>query len=942
MVYFVDRVVICDAYEEPNRFYELLPGGRTQLIEGHRRPSMRLKFASDAGSARILENLLGSQTTLDSSMETPNRELNNFVNSLRDEVREWRNGTGKWAGRPYGGTIAEVTKDLLYWWFGREQERKAQGKRFFFCQREAIETLIYLFEVKSGYKMPETGSLLRYAVKLATGTGKTVVMALVVVWSTLHHARVGGSFLSENFLVMVPNLTVRDRVRGASRGDGLDPTGKSNLYKDYDMVPPQYTSIFNPNVLVRNWQAIALEDERDDWTSDYPEDVGRFIPASVQWAAARRSQRDPAGPIRRAIRGWKDLVVINDEAHHVYGEKRTRRGEDPDYIRWNKIIDNISKVAKIGLCIDLSATPWYGSGSTKPEGTLFEWLVSDFSVYDAFESGLVKVVRLPEERGGGRAYLDIWDMVRGAKTQEEYVSACKGAIASIYSSWKLEFNRWKTSRVPSKGPSPVLLVVTSDAKRAAWIFDHLTRDFPLLRNGDPDDPKSFVTIQVDSHVFDADEGRELVLREMVNTVGRAGMPGERVRCIVCVNMLSEGWDVKNVTHILGIRAFGSALLTEQVIGRGLRLTNYDVLNQPIQERIPGYEETVDAFGIPFIGFPVQRRKRVVAGDWGSKPQWIQPDSRKSEFAIEVPHVRSWAVGISRPLTDLVRTGSMAELVVDSKQTPSNIRVRPVVGGEPEEILTLAGFRADFPLMRTAFMVAEELFQRTNPGSASATGLGPSFEELLDFVWAYLETKIRTRGGADPRDVGIYYWRSQLLDLLEGTIRSVGMVDARPVPIHSDPPFLKSGEMRPFQWSGVIAEGRKSHLSLVACHNDFEKQFADFLDAASDVGRFIKNERLGFSITYYQMTRPRQYFPDFVVAIKVKQDVESYWLIETKGEKHEDTILKSQAAQQWCAKLSGEKYGIWRYLLVPQPEFEQALEAGVDSVAKLSKFITGAD
>ncbi|MDG6912601.1 MAG: DEAD/DEAH box helicase family protein [Nitrososphaerota archaeon] len=940
MAYFVDRVVICDAYEEPDRFYELLPGGRTQLVEGHRRPSMRLKFASDDGEIRTLENLLGDQTTLDSSTETPNRELNDFVNGLREEVREWRNGTGKWVGHPYGG-VSEVTKELLYWWFCRQEERKSQGKRFFFCQREAIETLIYLFEAKSGYKMPETGSLLRYALKLATGTGKTVVMALVVVWSSLHRARVSGSPLSENFLVMVPNLTVRDRVRGTPRGDGLDPSGEFNLYDEYEMVPPQHSSVFHPNVLVKNWQSVRLEEERDDWTRDDAEDGGRFIPASVQWATARRAQRDPTGPIRRAINGWKDLVIINDEAHHVYGEKRTRRGEELDYIRWNKVIDLVSKIAKIGLCVDLSATPWYGSGSTKPEGTLFEWLISDFSVYDAFESGLVKVVRLPEEKGGGRAYLDIWDMVKGARTQEEYVSACKGAIASIYSSWKAEYKGWKVSEAPSKGPSPVMLIVTSDAKKASWIFDHVTRDYPLLRNAGPDNPKSFITIRVDSHIFDADEGLELVLREMVNTVGRAGMPGEKVRCIVCVNMLSEGWDVKNVTHILGIRAFGSDLLTEQVIGRGLRLTNYDVLNQPLVERPAGYEETVDAFGIPFIGFPIQHRKRAAAGDWGNKPNWIQPDARKSAFALEVPHVRSWAVGINRPLAELVKTGSMSSLVVDSKHTPSDIRVRPVVGGKPEDVLTLAEFRADFPLMRTAFMVAKELYERTNPDFAASTGVGPSFDELLEFSKTYLEEKLQTRGSADPRDVGIYYWRSQLLDVLEGTIRSVGVVDAKPVPIHAVPPFLKSTDVRPFQWSGVIAEGKKSHLSLVACHNDFEKQFADFLDRASDVRRFIKNERLGFSITYYQMTRPRQYFPDFVVMTKLEGASEINWLVETKGEKHEDTILKSQAAQQWCAKLSGEKYGNWRYLLVPQQDFERAVGRRVSSVTELARLITGA-
>ncbi|MEK7206199.1 MAG: hypothetical protein AAB254_11910, partial [candidate division NC10 bacterium] len=283
--------------------------------------------------------------------------------------------------------------------------------------------------------------------------------------------------------------------------------------------------------------------------------------------------------MRRVLGGWRDLVVINDEAHHVYGEKQVKKGEDPEYIKWSKILERIGKAARISLVVDLSATPWYGSGSPKPEGTLFEWLVSDFSVYDAFESGLVKVVRLPGEEGGGLVYLDLWDAVKGAKTKEEYLSGCKGAIASIYASWKEDFQGWGGLLDFARGPSPVMLLVASDATRAKWLFEHVTKDYEFLRNPDVENPRRWVTIQVDSKVFDADRGNEAILREMVNTVGRKGMAGEHVRCIVSVNMLSEGWDVKSVTHILGLRAFGSPLLTEQIIGRGLRRTNYDVLNQ---------------------------------------------------------------------------------------------------------------------------------------------------------------------------------------------------------------------------------------------------------------------------------------------------------------------------------------------------------------------------
>jgi len=711
MAYVVDRVVICDAYQEPAKHYQLLAGGRSKLAEG-RRPSMRfLASAKDVKGG--IAGVVGKEAGLFDDLSASAAEENDFVNQLRDEVRAWRE-----AGYP--GT-AIVTRRLLEWWFERDEERRATAKRFFFCQQEAVETVIYLYEVQNRRRMPETGDLLRYALKLATGTGKTVVMALFVTWATLHKRKVSGSSLSANFLVLVPNLTVRDRVSGQPRGDGLDPAGEHNLYDAFEMVPPEYRDEFHPNVLVRNWQGIPLEAKREDWIGegDVPLEEGRFIPQSVLRAMRRRAKQDPNAPIRRLLGGWRDLVVINDEAHHVYGEKRARKGEDPDYIKWSRILERVSKAARLSLVLDLSATPWYGSGSPKPEGTLYEWLVSDFSVYDAFESGLVKVVRLPDPDAQGRVYLDLWDLVKGARTREEYLRACKGAIASIYSSWKKDYDEWASSFEFARGPAPVLLCVTSDATRAGWVFEHLTREYELLRNPDDEDRTRWVTIQIDSKVFDADKGQEAVIREMVNTVGSKGKPGEHVRAIVSVNMLSEGWDVKSVTHILGLRAFGSPLLTEQIIGRGLRRTNYDVLNQPLEERPEGSEETVDAFGIPFVGFPVEKRKRPKTGDWGGKPVWIEPDPKKAKHRVTVPNVRSWAVGVTESLADLIRIDDLPQIRLDPRQTPPDVHVRPVVGGAPEAVMTLAEVRREWPVLRTAFLMAEELFQETNPGSAGS-------------------------------------------------------------------------------------------------------------------------------------------------------------------------------------------------------------------------------
>lgn len=934
MAYVVDRVVICDAFQEPERHYQLLTGGRSKLSEG-RRPSMRfLASAKDVKGG--IAGVVGKEAGLFEDLLASSEQRNDFVNWLRDEVRAWRE-----AGYP--GT-AGVTRRLLEWWFERDEERRATAKRFFFCQQEAVETVIYLYEVQGRRKMPETGALLRYALKLATGTGKTVVMALFVTWSTLHKRKVSGSSLSSNFLVLVPNITVRDRVSGVPRGDGLDQTGEHNLYDSFDIVPPEYREEFRPNLLVRNWQGIPLVGKRDDWIGEEIIEEGRFIPQSVLRAMRRRAKQDPNATIRRLLGGWRDLVIINDEAHHVYGEKRTKKGEEPGYIKWSRILDRVSKAARLSLVLDLSATPWYGSGSAKPEGTLYEWLVSDFSVYDAFESGLVKVVRLPDPDEQGRVYLDLWDLVKGAKTKEEYLRACKGAIASIYSSWKKDHNEWASSFDFARGPSPVLLCVTDSAQRAAWLFEHLTREYPQLVNPDDEDRTRWVTIPIDSKVFDADKGNEAVLREMVNTVGWKGKPGEHVRAIVSVNMLSEGWDVKSVTHILGLRAFGSPLLTEQIIGRGLRRTNYDVLNQPFDERPEGSEETVDAFGVPFVGFPVEKRKRARTGTWGKDLNWIEPDAKKEKYRVAVPNVRSWAVGVVESLADLIWVEDLPEVRLNPKDAPE-VKVRPVVGGRPEAIMTLDEFRAEWPVLKTAFLLSSELFDATNPGSAADLGIGPTFDELLDVSRRYVDSRVvpLTADGqrADMRDIGIYFWRQQARDVLETAIRGSGAAGVEAVPILASPEWLDTAKLRRFQWTGIVADGKRCHTNKVPCHTDLEKRFADFLDGAKDVVRYFKNERFGFSVTYYESNRPRQYYPDFIIAARDTDGREVMWLAETKGEIRPNTALKSEAARLWCEKMSGTKYGQWRYLFVQQRKIEAALAIGVKSLAELAESVVAA-
>jgi hypothetical protein len=360
-------------------------------------------------------------------------------------------------------------------------------------------------------------------------------------------------------------------------------------------------------------------------------------------------------------------------------------------------------------------------------------------------------------------------------------------------------------------PPPVLLCIADNATRAAWLFEHLSKDYKLLRNPDDDNRQKWVTIQVDFGVFDADKGNEAVLREMVNTVGKKGAAGEHVHCVVSVNMLSEGWDVKSVSHILGLRAFGSPLLTEQVIGRGLRRTNYDVLNQPLEERPEGYEETADAFGIPFVGFPVQKRKRPKTGSWGNKPVWIEVDEKKAKHRVRIPNVRSWAVSVVDRLSNMIQ---VAKLPATHANPIAEVTVRPVVGGNPEAVLTLGRFREEWPLLRRSFLLAQEPYEATNPGTAADLGYGPTFDELVDVARDYVEHRVTIPKNGDHRDIGIYNWRLQARDVLENAIRGAAAGTAQ-VPILATPEW--EGQVdQPGQFVSRRRDGfRRAELGFLA-------------------------------------------------------------------------------------------------------------------------------
>ncbi len=674
----VDRPILCNPYEEPRDhwIYDKETGAASRA--GTRRPASYWYKTERTGSAQL---------TLTGLAEEERDDLP-LVNALREDVRKWRE-----AGYP-GAT--HVTRDLLRHW-----ARADRARRLFFCQIEAVETIVYLLEIrfpgKAGIRgNPKLGkedlirmlagarpsfsnpgqdffprlidpgqdetlaALRRIACKMATGSGKTVVMSMVVAWAFCNRGQNPATTLFPNgVLICCPNLTVKERLQV------LRPERPDNYYEAFDIVPLKYRPLMQSGkVLVTNWHRFAPESEHSENGKNY--------------AVVNKGPETPDAFARRVLEDLYDrlpIMVMNDEGHHCWRPAEAQ--EDPGTVDkdeaeearvWLDGLDRINNctidpIARpgISICLDLSATPFYLKGSGYPEGRPFPWIVSDFGLVDAIESGIVKIPRLPVLDTTGRPdpkYFKLWKAInenlepgerlpgKAKRPKPEVVyREAEGALLQIASQWKERFLQMQAATPGQERVPPVLILVCDNTDIAEVFYRKISGETEMetvteadvaealsedeRRSGTGDDngpprakqgkrkvatvygkgaifPELFSnapglgrTIRIDTKV--ADEENEL--RHIVATVGKAGQPGEHVRCVVSVSMLTEGWDANNVTHILGVRAFGSQLLCEQVVGRGLRRMDY--VPDPKTGLLT--EEYVDVYGIPFSVIPFKGR-----------------------------------------------------------------------------------------------------------------------------------------------------------------------------------------------------------------------------------------------------------------------------------------------------------------------------------------------
>jgi type III restriction enzyme len=870
--------IINDAFTEPSRHWHF--GGVTPELTDGRRLAGYLAPSPDQ-TLRITDDLIPLET----------------VNDLRSRVRQWRDDG-------YAGSTM-VTRDLFRHWF--DDDRRLTNTRPFFCQQEAVETIIFLTEapdhLKVGVKVPASGeAYTRWAVKMATGTGKTMVMALLTAWSGLNKvANRQDTRFTDQILVVCPNLTVRDRLTGA---DGLDPKHVESVYAGFDLVPPQYSKLLGQvKVQVMNWHQLAPK-----------EDPKRSV--------LKRGRESDAAFCKRVLTDLSPngrIMVLNDEAHHAYrfpSDVKVSR-ENADELReatiWIDGLEKIDRQREILRAVDCSATPMYPSSFKDRAWTPFEWIVSDFALVDAIESGLVKIPRTPTADNSDEAipkYRNLWEHIKKTlpKRNEaeedshpltDYLAEADGPLKQLSGAWEETFTSWEEAgrKVP-----PVMIAICHDTTVARLLERHIAdlgEASPLLVNPIDGPP---VTIRIDSDALSKAESGEgtadaEAIRELVATVGKVGKPGADIRCLVSVAMLSEGWDARNVTHILGLRAFASQLLCEQVVGRGLRRSDYSDLSQP---------EYVDVYGVPFQLLPMAKAT-------GAKPT-APPDYTNVHTMKDRPNLRIQFPRLVQVVPAIEDTldidfDAIEPIRVDPQFDPTDTYVEFDLGtphaGMGGETQDRERAYENFRIQRLLFRVAAGLIQPYDK-----PWLFPQALQIAERVIRPVNEggKIVYEEGVDPREVCNLRYLTVIRERLGAALRP-GEGPERFLPALDEYQPIGSTDSLSFSSpTDKCVLAAKSHLSHAVVDSGLERKICAVLDAHEGVVAWVKNHKLFLEIPYLYFGTTYRYRPDFIVHLKDGRTI----LLEGKGVADEKDDAKATAARRWVEAVN-EWHGLGEWV-----------------------------
>jgi len=989
----IENPVLNSPFEEPTQHFLFDEDGITNHVVTPRRLS---SYFVPIPQTRKKSK---QQLQLDSEWTADRIEENAWINKLREQVKLWRRGG-------YNPRPTTVTKSLLDYW-----QRHDRDRRLFFCQLEAVETAIYIAEIsekvgqgwiEDDLRRANAGSsaLFRISFKMATGSGKTVVMAMLIAWQALNKlANPQDARFSDAFLLVCPGITIRDRLRV------LLPNDPQNYYKALDILPSEkIAQLEQARIVITNYHAFLPRETVQ---------AGKLTKAILGKGQDDLFTESPAQMVRRVcreLRGKKNIIVLNDEAHHCYrGKAETTNGDNGVQLTgeerkeaekrnrearvWISGLEAVKSKMGIKAVYDLSATPFFLRGSGYDEGTLFPWVVSDFSLIDAIESGIVKVPRVPvaddSMTGEQPTYRDLWLRIkdhlprkgRGTEAvsgEPKLPAALQGALHSLYGNYEKSYRQWEhNSEARARGLTPpVFIVVCNNTNVSKLVFDYIAgwektlEDgtaipvpgqlalFSNVRDGRWSDRPS--TILIDSEQLESGEAmsadfkrvaaREIeefkadyrrrfpgrnpdeltdedILREVMNTVGKAGKLGEQIKCVVSVSMLTEGWDANTVTHILGVRAFGTQLLCEQVVGRGLRRMSYALTTNNAGKEVfsPVYAEV---YGVPFSFIPC-------AGSGGPivPKATTRVRALPERIACEISFPRVVGYRYDIPTERLsYKFGPDSCLVLSTNDLPTKVENAPIVGETTIHTLEDLKRRRE---QEVAFLLAKLTLERYFRQDGSKRKDKPKehafdsevqawlFPQVLDIARRWLTECVSYSYGTFPQLLLMLEFAYDASDCIYRSIVSASAGEKRLMPVLRSYETVGSTRYVDFDTTRAVYATRadKCQVShVVADTESWEQKMAQVFEDMDEVACYVKNQNVGFTIPYTLAGEDKWYYPDFIARMKREGREPLNLIVEVSGERRKDKAAKVAAARElWVPAMNNHgEFGDWAFVEITDP------------------------
>ena len=978
---FFLKPILNSPYEYPGRHWELDESGQptNRILDERRRVALITPIPAprkQRGQRQLVFDKEAEKLETDGQQYDPTP----IINDLRRIVDAWRElPANQWQVTP-------ETARLLHHW----RHHSTDGIRPFFCQVEAVETAIWLTEVaprsatgrrfldhlRSANEQANPG-LDRLALKLATGAGKTTVMAMLIAWQTINAVRHPTSpRFTRGFLMVTPGLTIRDRLRV------LQPNDPDSYYRSRELAPSDLLGVLDrAKIVITNFHAFMLRETLELSKGGRALLQGRGPDLRTAETEGQMLQR-----VMPELMGMKSVMVFNDEAHHCYRERPQEESDEEDLKGddrkeaeknseaarvWISGLEAVQEKLGLSRIIDLSATPFFLRGSGYVEGTLFPWTMSDFSLMDAIECGIVKLPRVPVADNIPGAdmprFRNLWDHIgkrmprkgRGKAAILDPLSIpveLQTALEALYGHYAKTFEQWQEAGIEVP---PCFIVVCNNTSTSKLIYDYISGfhrqnedgstvpvdgRLELFRNfddyGNPL-PRPH-TLLIDSEQLDSGEAlgadfraaasdeidrfrREIIertgdrrqaerlsdqdlLREVMNTVGTEGRLGGATRCVVSVSMLTEGWDARTVTHVLGVRAFGTQLLCEQVVGRALRRQSYD-LNEDGLFNV----EYADVLGIPFdftakpMVVPPQKPRATV------HVRAITPDRDACE--IRFPRVQGYRVELPEEHVDAKFDDDSTFVLTPEIVGPSITRNEGIIGeGVDLSLKHLKGLRSS----TLVFHLTKTLLERhwREPGQDPKLHL---FGQLKRITRRWLNDHLVCKGDTYPAQLMYQELADRACERITRGIvaRHLGERSVKAVldpynsagsTIHVN--FTTSKQTR---WQ---TKPSRCHVNWAVCDSDWEVEFCRVVESHPQVRAYVKNQGLGFEVPYRSGSEAKTYIPDFIVLVDDGRGEEDllHLVVEIKGYRHEDAKEKKATMETyWVPGVNRlGTYGRWAF------------------------------